>query len=82
MFNKKKIEIKENEIIVLAVTPNIASKIIPNLNLNSKNILSLNAIRAYIKYSSNLNYKRISNYIRLTDQTSETATLTWDYLIP
>ena len=24
--------------------------------------------------------KRISNYIRLTDQTSETATLTWDYL--
>ena len=24
--------------------------------------------------------KRISNYIRLTDKTSETATLTWDYL--
>ena len=26
--------------------------------------------------------KRISNYIRLTDKTSETATLTWDYLHP
>tara|TARA_Y100000590_G_scaffold145057_1_gene166724 strand:+ start:1549 stop:2817 length:1269 start_codon:yes stop_codon:yes gene_type:complete len=42
VFNKKKIEIKENEIIVLAVTPNIASKIIPNLKTPKKTNCILN----------------------------------------
>ena len=54
VFNKKKIKLNKNELIVLAVTPNIASKILPNLKTPKKTNCILN-----VHFKLNEEYKEL-----------------------
>jgi len=54
IFNKKKIKVDNDEVIILAVTPNVASKIIPSLKVPKKTNCILN-----IHFKLNEKYKKI-----------------------
>jgi hypothetical protein len=54
IFNKKKIKVNNNEVIILAVTPNVASKIIPSLKVPKKTNCILN-----VHFKLNEKYKKI-----------------------
>ena len=54
IFNKKKIKIGKDEKIILAVTPNIASKILPNIKTPKKTNCILN-----VHFKLDKNYKEI-----------------------